>query len=161
MESKQCRQCGKVQPLDNFYLHPKMWDGRLNKCHECIKLNVRRHRERNIDAIRAYDRKRGLSAKRKRANRERYKNRTPEQIAADWAARKDWRAKNKDRRSAHIAVGNAIRDGKLKRKPCERCGTKKRIRAHHEDYTKPLDVIWLCRKCHGERHREINEQNRR
>lgn len=42
--------------------------------------------------------------------------------------------------------------GEIKRSPCEKCGNKK-SHAHHEDYTKPREVRWLCPKCHGREHR--------
>jgi hypothetical protein len=42
--------------------------------------------------------------------------------------------------------------GKLIRQPCEVCGSKK-VEAHHDDYTKPLDVRWLCKKHHAEHHK--------
>lgn len=42
--------------------------------------------------------------------------------------------------------------GTLKRQPCEVCGRKGE--AHHEDYKKPLEIIWLCHKHHGEKHRK-------
>ena len=45
----------------------------------------------------------------------------------------------------------AIRSGKLERKSCEVCGDQK-SEAHHEDYTKPFTVIWLCRFHHQERY---------
>jgi ribosomal protein S27AE len=57
-------------------------------------------------------------------------------------------------------VGNAIRDGKLKVQPCERCGYGVGVCGHHEDYSRPLEVVWLCGLCHGRRHREINEERR-
>jgi hypothetical protein len=41
--------------------------------------------------------------------------------------------------------------------PCSICGEQKTIHAHHDDYTKPLDVIWLCRKHHQERHKCVAE----
>jgi hypothetical protein len=44
------------------------------------------------------------------------------------------------------------RRGKLKKLPCRRCGDQK-AEKHHEDYGKPLEVIWLCRFCHLSLHR--------
>jgi hypothetical protein len=41
--------------------------------------------------------------------------------------------------------------GLLKRLPCEVCGLDEAER-HHEDYSKPLVVKWLCRKCHLAEH---------
>lgn len=51
-------------------------------------------------------------------------------------------------------VSNAIKTGKLVRQQCCRCGDAKTV-AHHEDYDKPLDVMWLCQVCHKQRHKEI------
>lgn len=56
---------------------------------------------------------------------------------------------------AHAAVLNAIKSGKLIPKPCEVCGVLK-ADAHHEDYTKKLEVIWLCSLHHNEKHRRSN-----
>jgi ribosomal protein S27AE len=52
-----------------------------------------------------------------------------------------------------IATRKAIKDGKLT-KPllCGECGTSGKIHAHHDDYTKPLEVRWLCKKCHDAAH---------
>jgi|SRR5271170_2702211 len=38
---------------------------------------------------------------------------------------------------------------------CNKCGKEGKIDAHHEDYSKPLDVQWICKRCHGELHRQI------
>lgn len=47
------------------------------------------------------------------------------------------------------AVHRALRAGTLVRQACEVCGTSDgRIDAHHDDYAKPLDVRWLCRRHH-------------
>jgi hypothetical protein len=53
---------------------------------------------------------------------------------------------------ARNAVCAAVKCGTLKRKPCSVCGKKKAIEGHHEDYSRPLDVIWLCQKHHHELH---------
>lgn len=44
------------------------------------------------------------------------------------------------------------RRGKLIPQPCEKCGTTEEIQMHHEDYSKPLDVKWLCVPCHMDEH---------
>lgn len=48
---------------------------------------------------------------------------------------------------------HAIRKGILKKMPCEVCRTEIDVQAHHDDYTKPFDVRWLCRKHHLEHHK--------
>lgn len=56
------------------------------------------------------------------------------------------REKYPDREKARRAVNNAVRDGRLLKQPCH-CGETK-VQAHHEDYSKPLDIEWLCIKHH-------------
>jgi len=59
---------------------------------------------------------------------------------------------------AHAAVAMAISSGKLVRPDvCSRCGKAGRIEGHHEDYSKPLEVVWLCARCHKARHTEIRK----
>lgn len=41
-----------------------------------------------------------------------------------------------------------IKRGQVAKGPCAICGTRERIEAHHEDYSKPLEVVWLCRGHH-------------
>jgi len=60
---------------------------------------------------------------------------------------------NKEKYAARDKVRYAIKKGKLTRKPCEVCG-KEKAYAHHDDYSKPLDVRWLCAVHHSEVHRK-------
>jgi hypothetical protein len=53
---------------------------------------------------------------------------------------------------ANYTMNNAIRDGHLNRGPCEVCGSREGVEGHHEDYSKPLDVRWLCREHHKALH---------
>lgn len=53
---------------------------------------------------------------------------------------------------ARMQVKMALRKGELQKLPCEKCGSEKRIEAHHDDYSKPLDVQWLCKPCHDLEH---------
>lgn len=60
-----------------------------------------------------------------------------------------------ERVKAREQVYCAIKSGKLIKKPCVVCGDRDSC-AHHEDYAKPLCVVWLCRKHHRERHRDCH-----
>lgn len=64
---------------------------------------------------------------------------------------KERRKNNKEKYIAHTAVGNALRDGRIIKKECRKCGELK-TEAHHPDYSKPLEVIWLCPKHHKQLH---------
>jgi len=50
---------------------------------------------------------------------------------------------------AHDIVRREVKCGRLVRQPCERCGSRRGLTAHHEDYSRPLNVRWLCLRCHG------------
>jgi len=55
-------------------------------------------------------------------------------------------------------VKYAVKLGVLTRGSCVVCGTTERIQAHHTDYTKPLDVTWLCRLHHNHAHGQLLDQ---
>lgn len=54
-------------------------------------------------------------------------------------------------------TSNAIRDGKLIKQPCEICSEVK-VQAHHDDYSKPLEIRWLCVKHHNEYHKQLRDE---
>jgi len=62
---------------------------------------------------------------------------------------RQWRQKYPERIKAQRLIFSALRNKSLERKPCEICGCEK-SEAHHEDYSKPLDINWLCKKHHVE-----------
>ena len=55
-------------------------------------------------------------------------------------------------RVVHI-VQNELEQRRLIKKPCEICKSTEHIHAHHEDYNKALEIIWLCRSCHFKLHK--------
>ena len=58
----------------------------------------------------------------------------------------------KEKNEARAIAAKAQADGILKKQPCEGCLSEKRVEKHHEDYGKPLDVRWVCRRCHSRIH---------
>lgn len=67
---------------------------------------------------------------------------------------KRWRLKNRAKFLAHSQVRYAVKIGKLAKQSCEVCG-KPFAYAHHDDYSKPLEVRWLCQKHHMEHHKNL------
>lgn len=116
-----------------------MKDGTLNKCKICTKKDVLNYRIENPEKLKNYELKRSQTQKR---------------IDLSTRQAKKWRQMHPEKWSAHIKVNNAIRSGKIHKKPCEVCGDVK-SEGHHDNYSRPLDVLWLCSKHHKQRHKEL------
>ncbi len=88
--------------------------------------------------------------KRLKMNRDYFKSLSPEKLKekSDRA-----RLKNPIKFKARYTLRSAVRQGKIKRLPCEVCN-KTPTHGHHNDYSKPLEVQWLCKKHHYEKHRK-------
>lgn len=101
--------------------------------------------------IRAYMREwRANNRDRERAYRDAHRAKDPER-ARDSKAR--WARANPEKCRARAAVCRAVKAGKLVRpEQCPECGSDHHIQAHHDDYSKPLDVRWLCAQCHQRHH---------
>lgn len=113
-----------------------MPDGYLNKCKDCARLDALiryRSPEKRI-AITEYEKRRSKDPGRK-------------QKALQYQQKR--RSKNPEKYKARTAIGNAIRDGRIHRKPCEVCKNPK-AEAHHVDYGGALNVRWFCFKHHRE-----------
>lgn len=123
---KRCTDCGETKPLDDFHRHRREASGRQIYCKACHCRHQREWRESHMV---------------KRAEAQRL-----------------YRRRNPLKARARKAVSNAVERGKLvKPDQCEGCGEPTEARfldGHHTDYSKPLDVAWLCRTCHAETHQE-------
>jgi hypothetical protein len=148
---RTCRICNEEKLLEEFYKTGS--NTRSHKCKDCTCKEVRANRIAKIKYYREYDKLRASVPHRVSARKE-YAL-TKQGIAASNAAKKKWAEHNRAKKRLHIIVNNAIRAGKIiKHTTCQACGkTNCRIEGHHNDYTKPFDVRWLCSACHREWHK--------
>lgn len=124
-----CKSCNCEKEVSAFYASNKA------RCKECIKVSVRANRLEKIDYYRSYDRMRASQ---------------PHRMANNFAQSQGWRQQFPNRSRAQSLVAHALRSGKLKKQVCWVCGES--AVAHHPDYDRPLDVVWLCQPHHKQTH---------
>lgn len=132
---KVCFKCKRLLPIDEFYRHPQMGDGHLNKCKACAKSDVRTNRAARREYYSKYERERFQRAERKKSAMESLRRQ---------------REANPKKKKAREIVAQAVRSGRIQREPCFFCGAVK-TEGHHSNYEEPLNVTWVCFKCHRER----------
>lgn len=143
--TKRCFKCEKIKPLSGFPRNKCMRDGYSNKCKECAGKDTRQWKARFPEKVREHNRRHRVKWPEKcREHHRRWIAKFPEK-AAEYQRR--YRAKSPEKYRARTLLRSAVRAGKIKRQPCYHCGSLK-TEAHHHDYSKPLDVRWVCFKCH-------------
>lgn len=152
--TKVCRTCNKEKHFDAFGNRPDSKDGKVNQCRDCRKQYLKEYygTERGRLALIKQREKYRETDHGKRAIKrfqESEKGRTMQRKSSRRQALR-WPEKTK----ARSFTNHAIRDKRLMRGPCEICGVDSPIEAHHEDYSKPLLVNWLCVKHHRELHQK-------
>jgi len=142
---KRCFKCGEIKELDDFYKHPQMLDGHLNKCKECTK-----------NDIKEILLKKSLTPEWKESERTRGRKKYHRLYAGTGVSRPEntarWESKFPEKRSAAVLAGYKIKRPVGKEN-------------HHWSYLEEhwLDVIFLTKKDHMKAHRFIvydQESNR-
>ena len=142
---KSCSRCGVDKPLSEFYANSASGDGFTSACKVCMSADQKARRER-LNASRPPDWKKKTADM--TAYLKEWKKANPGYMTKYM---KDWYAKNKDRMSVKQKVKYALKTGKLVKTPCHVCGELE-VEGHHPDYSRPLDVVWLCKAHHREVH---------
>lgn len=147
---KTCFKCGKSKSILEFYTHARMADGHLGKCKECT-IGDTTKRVRKLSKSPEW-----VAKERERCRIKSALNRKKETPAEAKRRTRRWRKKNPEKHKAHYVVANAMRHGRIKKpKKCQRCGVPTaKLDKHHQDYSKPLEVIFVCKPCHGIIHRK-------
>ena len=144
MNKKSCKKCGEEKTSDLFY-------NRDNSCKECRKSIARSYREKNLEKVLEYDRRRyHENEHRKDVARKCFRRALNDGRHTEYS--RQWRSRNTEKYKAHMIVKSAIRNGSLSKCGCRVCGSLL-SQAHHDDYSRPLDVVWLCPLHHAQIHR--------
>ncbi len=138
----QCAKCSVEKQPGDFYAGDRT-------CKTCRCARVRENRREKLEQYRAYEKRRASMPHRVEA-REAYRATDAGQIAVRRAHAR-YNRRYRERRQAAIEVGNAVRDGRLKKMACWECGAAK-VEAHHPAYDQPLHVVWLCNAHHRQIH---------
>lgn len=154
--TKTCSRCKEAKPTIDFGKRAALKDGLRSRCRECENSAMRGYREARPEAHREY--------------RQKWCQANPEKKAA---ANRSWNERNVGRRielnkgyaerypekaRAQHAVTRDVARGKIhKPELCSRCGALPDVvdlHAHHDDYSEPFDIEWVCRTCHVEHHQK-------
>ena|ERR1035437_549341 len=127
MKTKQCKDCKELKNQSEFY-------GVQGECKNCTQKRVHKNYLLNREHYIKYEIKRNKNPKRKEQKAKYLIN---------------YRLKNKQKNTARGKIHSALRNGSIKREDCVVCKNPK-TEAHHPDHSKPLEVMWLCRKHHIE-----------
>ena len=117
--SKACTKCKVVKELELYPKDKDCTDGHGSWCKSCCYKSGQIWCKKNKDRWNELHRKKQIK----------YRLKYPEKV------------------TAHSKVSNAVSSGRLARLACEVCGNFL-SEAHHPDYYKPLEVVWLCIKHH-------------
>lgn len=164
---KKCTKCEETKPLDDFRKSSRYKDGHYSRCKKCMQeyektnLNQERkrelrtkYRENNRERIREQDREAYHQDPEKFREKARISQKKYFQTDKGREKYKQQglklRKKYPEKARARSLLSNAICAGKIIRpSKCSLCRCDKGIiESHHPDYSKPLDVIWVCKSCH-------------
>lgn len=141
---KICSKCKINKPFLEYGKDKRTLSGKKSACRECDRISSNKYYSVNKQKCI------------EKTNKWRIKNPDKYRKGAkrrDLIYKKAYRAKpeNQSKIKARRLLNNAIRSGKVKRLPCEVCGSLK-SEGHHVDYIKPFDIKFLCSKHHAEIH---------
>lgn len=130
--SKHCYGCGTDKPVSEFYKCSSHSDGLSSPCKSCD------------------DKRRRTWGRQNRTRQKRIQQRSIEKNYSKILERnRAWSLANPEKVRTRSLVYRAVVAGRLVRpKSCSRCGKRTKVEGHHEDYSKPLEVTWVCRSCH-------------
>jgi len=179
---KKCTLCKEEKPFSEFHKQSKTKDGLATRCKKCTRLASKlRYKEgrvtEKIEIItindiehkkcrrcrevkpltgfpKLYGEEKGIGG------RKSYCSKCKRSTLASKASRKKYKKTDVERKKIKVrkTLRRAVKANKIPKPTicsiCNESFPKEKIHGHHEDYSKPLDVIWCCQACHMEIHNE-------
>lgn len=151
---KTCNKCHASLDESAFYKHKQTRDRLDPTCKECKKSYQRAY------GIGRYASDAEWVIMRREKGREYARSKKPnyERVRHSGYV-KTTASRNPQKFAAQVLFRNAVSRGAIERQPCEVCGRKGQ--GHHDDYSKPFEVRWLCPKHHAEHHVKLREEELR
>lgn len=152
---RACTICKKIKSLEDFGKSSK---GKYGHDAQCKKCKYQKNGRKNF--LQAKERCYVNAARWKKKNREQVNQRARERYAIDKTPISNRDRKHYLKRKAQNMVQNRVADGRMvKPSFCSICNCEsKRIEGHHADYSKPLEIIWVCSQCHHDIHKSLKER---
>ncbi len=146
--TKRCSTCKQQKVLADFNKARREKDGLRGRCNSCRhqyylsrrKEIAEQHKQRHIEIAR-------------------YQKRYAKGHRVTHAEKaKGYQLRYPQKCSARKQLQYAVKCGSIiKPNSCDNCSRKGSVEGHHEDYSRPFDVEWLCTKCHTEKRQKIKE----
>jgi len=148
MNTKICTSCKRELQLSCFYKNISRTDGHGSECKACHRAWRKLHYRNNKEAT--------------DATISRWRAENPEIYRAlvnNGAKKNREKMKEIGIDGVYYKVHRAVRAGVLTPEPCRICGCNDVV-AHHEDYEKPLDVLWYCQRHHMRLHQIVGSRKK-
>ncbi len=141
---KKCNVCLKKKIKSEFHKDKSRKDGLSNRCKICDNKKRSEYHQKNKEKMNLYRSKYRLkNLDSEQAREKQYSDR-----------HKQYRIDNPHKIKAKNLADYAQKKGFIiKPDRCSKCDKNIKIEKHHPDYSKPLEVIWLCRSCHIKIHK--------
>jgi hypothetical protein len=141
-KTKTCTKCKEEKPFEAFYKNTNYKDGHRSQCKNCQKQQRSNWCKQNRERSNTYQTN--------------WRKNNPEKVKE--IQRKNCiylRQNQPEKVRARKLIHKKISRGQMDKKPCVICG-KIKTEAHHCNYSKPLDVMWLCKEHHDGWHRAFS-----
>jgi hypothetical protein len=126
-KERKCTKCSKTKPLSGFYFNKRL-DNHYSRCIVCFN---------EINNTHPYRKTESFNHRRNEAS-----------TRASIKHSEKWKARTELRRAVKIGLIKKL-------KFCQVCEKIKPLQGHHPNYAKPLEVLWLCSRCHADVHRKV------